>query len=252
MPYGLKNRGELPPVVQDEFENLIAHLRGFLSVSFNDDGTPIAAPSVPNIPIGGVVAWTTSTAPTGYLLCDGNQVSRATFKPLFDVIGTTYGAGDGSTTFHLPNLKGRFPLGKADAGTGSTLAGTFGSLDHTHTAGAVSGSTAAEAAHTHSISSDLSTHDHSISSSGTHTHGPGGAQNFTAGLDGSAWNFDLNSAAGGDHNHGGATGTANLAHSHGGATGAGSSHSHGAGTLAVGVSGTANAPCLVLQYIIKH
>jgi len=51
------------------------------------------------------------TAPDGYLICDGSVVSRITYKNLFDVIGTIYGAGNGSTTFSIPNFKGRVPVG---------------------------------------------------------------------------------------------------------------------------------------------
>ena len=58
-------------------------------------------------PIGTIEAYSGSSAPNGYLLCDGSAVSRTTYKDLFRVIGTTYGAGDGSTTFNLPNIKGR-------------------------------------------------------------------------------------------------------------------------------------------------
>ena len=61
----------------------------------------------------GVVAWTAaSSAPAGWLLCDGSAVSRTTFSDLFAVIGTTYGAGNGSTTFNVPNLKQRVPVGR--------------------------------------------------------------------------------------------------------------------------------------------
>ena len=52
---------------------------------------------------------------------------------MFAILGTTYGVGDGSTTFNLPNLQQRFPLGKAASGTGSTLGGTGGAIDHLHT-----------------------------------------------------------------------------------------------------------------------
>jgi len=245
--FGLKNRGSLPSTVQDEFENLFARLRGFLDVSFNEDGTLIAPADILPIPIGGIIQWPTNTAPDGYLLCDGNQISRDDFRNLFNVIGVIYGAGDGSTTFNLPDLRGRFVLGKAAAGTGSTLAGTGGALDHTH---AISGSTAAEAAHTHAISSDLSTHSHSISSSGTHTHNiniPGVI--VQSGTGQNVFNNQTTATdADGDHNHTGSTGTANLAHSHGSATGAGSSHSHGTGTL---VGASANPAFIALNYVIR-
>ena len=61
--------------------------------------------------IAGIInAYAGSTAPDGYLMCDGSAVSRTNYAALFAAIGTTYGAGDGSTTFNVPNLSGRFPL----------------------------------------------------------------------------------------------------------------------------------------------
>lgn len=67
-------------------------------------------------PTGSIIAFAGNTLPDGYLLCDGSQVSRTTYKKLFDVIGTTYGEGDGSTTFTLPNLIDRFLEGSSAAG----------------------------------------------------------------------------------------------------------------------------------------
>lgn len=66
---------------------------------------------------GMIFAFAESTIPSGYLLCDGSKVSRTTYKKLFDVIGTTYGEGDGSTTFTLPNLLDRFLEGSSAAGS---------------------------------------------------------------------------------------------------------------------------------------
>ena len=68
-------------------------------------------------PVGTVIAFAANSAPSGYLLCNGAAVSRATYKHLFNAIGTTYGAGDGSTTFNLPNLTDRFIQGSDTAGT---------------------------------------------------------------------------------------------------------------------------------------
>lgn len=65
---------------------------------------------------GMIFAFAGSTIPSGFLLCDGSEVSRTTYKKLFDVIGTTYGAGDGKTTFTLPNLIDRFLEGSSAAG----------------------------------------------------------------------------------------------------------------------------------------
>jgi len=66
-----------------------------------------------------------STAPSGYLLCDGSAVSRTTYADLFAVIGETFGPGDGSTTFNLPDFRGIFPRG---AGTNDTLGSVGGSV----------------------------------------------------------------------------------------------------------------------------
>lgn len=61
--------------------------------------------------VGSVTMYAGDTAPTGYLFCDGTAISRTTYSDLFSVIGTTYGTGDGSTTFNLPNLKGKVVVG---------------------------------------------------------------------------------------------------------------------------------------------
>ncbi len=68
-------------------------------------------------PTGCVMAFAGSTTPDGWLLCDGSDVSRTTYANLFAVIGTTYGAGDGSTTFGLPTLTNKFIMGSSTSGT---------------------------------------------------------------------------------------------------------------------------------------
>lgn len=67
---------------------------------------------------GFIVGHTGTGTPSGYLECDGSAVSRTTYADLFAVIGTTWGAGDGSSTFNLPDLRGRAAIG---VGTGPTL-----------------------------------------------------------------------------------------------------------------------------------
>src|ERR1700722_13445643 len=71
---------------------------------------------------GMIMMWSTTTAPTGWLLCDGSAVSRTTFSVLFVLIGTTYGVGDGSTTFNVPDMRGRVPVG-VGTGTGGGASG---------------------------------------------------------------------------------------------------------------------------------
>jgi len=113
-----------------------------------DAGTPLAA----IIPYGG------STAPSLWLLCFGQNVSRTTYAALFAVISTTYGVGDGSTTFGIPDLRGRVVAGQDDMGgtsadrltgltdgvDGDVLGGTGGTESHVLTVAQL-------AAHTHTI-----------------------------------------------------------------------------------------------------
>src|SRR5215471_2535769 len=85
-------------------------------------------------PTGAVWMWMTGAAPAGTILLQGQTVSRTGANAaLFALWGTTFGAGDGSTTFGLPDFRQVFPLGQAAAGTGSAALGTRGgNIDHTH------------------------------------------------------------------------------------------------------------------------
>ena len=85
---------------------------------------------------GVIYPYTGSTIPNGFLLCDGAAVSRTTYSKLFDAIGTTYGSGDGSTTFNLPNLKQRMLIGSGD---GMQTGSTGGSNTHQHEYGVMFG-----------------------------------------------------------------------------------------------------------------
>jgi len=78
-----------------------------------------------NAVTGMIAMYGSATPPTGFLNCDGSAVSRTTYADLFAVVGTSFGAGDGSTTFNLPNLQGRFPLGYAASAPTKTF--TFSS-----------------------------------------------------------------------------------------------------------------------------
>ena len=75
-------------------------------------------------PTGTIQMWPTDSAPTGYLLCNGAAVSRTTYSALFGVVGSTFGSGDGSTTFNLPNYVNRMPFG-ANAPTTASVTGTI-------------------------------------------------------------------------------------------------------------------------------
>lgn len=80
------------------------------------------------IPTGTLTAFAGVTAPAGWLVCDGSAISRSTYSDLFGVIGTSYGAGDGSTTFNLPDLRGRVVVGYAASG-GHPDVSTLGNND---------------------------------------------------------------------------------------------------------------------------
>jgi microcystin-dependent protein len=78
--------------------------------------SPVQVGAASGVPSGSITAFAGSSAPSGWLLCDGSAVSRATYAALFAAIDTTFGAGDGSTTFNLPDARGKNPVG---AGSGS-------------------------------------------------------------------------------------------------------------------------------------
>ena len=142
MPFGLKHRSVLPGVIQRELDQLIAAIREHFGVAHEEDGTLKASAVSVGLPVGLIMGFGGATVPSGWLLCDGRAISRTAYAALFLAIGTLWGAGDGSTTFNIPDGRGRSLLGKATAGTGSTLGGTFGALDHTH----------AGPSHTHGVS----------------------------------------------------------------------------------------------------
>lgn len=81
---------------------------------------------------GAILPFGNSSIPSGFLLCDGSAVSRTTYSDLFTAISTTYGSGDGSTTFNLPDLRGRVPAGKDDmGGTPANRLTSSGAVDGT-------------------------------------------------------------------------------------------------------------------------
>jgi microcystin-dependent protein len=86
-------------------------------------------------PSGGIMDFAGPIAPEGWLLCDGAAVSREDYAALFEAIGTTWGAGDGSTTFNVPDLRGRAAIGSGDGPSTSarTVGQTGGAETHTLT-----------------------------------------------------------------------------------------------------------------------
>ena len=131
-------------------------------VVVNDGGTMKSVPASDFkeyiMPTGALMPYAGTSAPTGFLLCYGQAISRSTYADLFSAISTTYGTGDGSSTFNLPDLRGRVVAGQDDMGgssadrltdqtgglNGDTLGDTGGSETHTL-------STAQMPAHTHTV-----------------------------------------------------------------------------------------------------
>lgn len=138
--------------------------------------TPAAVQKFAFVPAGAIMAFGADSAPTGWLLCYGQNVSRTTYARLFAVIGTAWGAGDGSTTFTLPDLRGRVIAGQDDMGgvsanrltglsggiNGDTFASYGGAESHTLT-------TAELATHAHSV--DMGAAETTSTNSVGHTHG---------------------------------------------------------------------------------
>jgi microcystin-dependent protein len=108
---------------------------------------------VRGVPAGVVIDFSGSTIPEGYLLCDGSEVSRTTYARLFTLIGTTYGAGDGSTTFRLPDCRGRISIGVGQGSglTNRVLAAIGGAETHILTEAQLPSHTHTQNSHSHGI-----------------------------------------------------------------------------------------------------
>ena len=118
-----------------------------------DDETSIAT-ATDAVPAGVLVPFAGITAPDGWLLCDGSAISRTTYADLYAVISTMYGAGNGSSTFNLPDLRGRMALGLDNMGGASADVVTAGVAD-------TLGSTAGVEAHTLTVD-EMPNHSHRL------------------------------------------------------------------------------------------
>jgi microcystin-dependent protein len=133
---------------------LLAQLSGLVTDYVGGDNVChglVAALASLLVPTGAVFSFSGASAPNGFLLCDGAAVSRTTYAALYAVIGTTYGTGDGSTTFNLPDARGRTAIG-AGQGAGLTnrvLAAKGGEETHQLTIAELASHTHVQDAHTH-------------------------------------------------------------------------------------------------------
>lgn len=208
-----------------------------------------AVPANNALPVGAMIDYAAATAPAGWLVCDGAAVSRTAYAALFAAIGTTWGTGDGSTTFNLPDSRGRTFIG---AGQGPGLTDrTVGQTVGTETHQLALSETPA---HAHTVNS----HNHSgssVGSGGGHSHG------FTTGSDGAHTHGvpDTKTTTSTSHTHVASANPAFLAsdpdplsgdtfdatttsagsHSHSGTTDTATSHTHGV-TVAGDAPGTSS------------
>lgn len=193
-------------------------------------------------PTGSVIDFAGTSAPAGWLLSFGQAVSRTTYAALFAVVGTTYGIGDGSTTFNLPDLRGRVVAGKDDMGgssanritvpfNGDTLGASGGAETHiltaadtpthTHTQQGSFVSGGESANHTHTQTGTFNTdtepaHSHAATVASFILGGNIGGGNSIGG--GTSGQSSTTTAAAGSHNHSvtisGQTGTISAGHTH--------------------------------------
>jgi microcystin-dependent protein len=127
-------------------------MANYEATKYNFSGADLTG--IEGIPTATIVPWSASSVPTGFLECNGALVSRTTYSALFAIVGTTYGAGDGSSTFALPDLQDNVPLGKS----GTKALASTGGANTVSSTGNVGGTTANATLST----SQLASHSHTI------------------------------------------------------------------------------------------
>ena len=187
-------------------------MANYEATKYNFNGSDLTG--IEGIPTATIVPWSSSSVPTGFLECDGAAVSRSTYSALFAVIASTYGGGDGSSTFNVPNLSDKAAVGKSP---GKALASTGGANTVSST-GNVGGSTANATL----SEAQLASHSHS---------GGGNSSNALP-------NFGSTNPR--------ATIPANT-----GSAGSGTGHSHNMSATFTGDSTSVLQPYIALIYIIK-
>ena len=190
-------------------------MSNYEATKYDFDGANLTG--IEGIPTATIVPWSSASVPSGFLECNGAAVSRSTYSALFAIISTTYGAGDGATTFNLPDLQDNVAIGKS--GT-KALASTGGANTVTST-GNVGGSTANATLTT----DQLASHSHPVAFNST-------PSNFRiASTPTGPARFNQNSSSGN--------------------AGSGTGHSHNMSATFTGDATSVVQPYLTVIYIIK-
>lgn len=192
-------------------------MANYEATKFNFNGSNLTG--IEGIPTATIVPWSDASLPSGFLECNGAAVSRSTYSALFAIVGTTYGAGDGSSTFLLPDLQNKLPVSKSN----NKALGSTGGAETVQATGNIGGSTG-----THAITTpELAAH--------THTGAGGSGKNIGGGPGGYGNPQSVSNAGGG------ATGS----------VGSGTAHSHNMSATFTGGTTSVLQPFIALIYIIK-
>lgn len=178
-------------------------------ISVKATGSDLHVNGLNVVPAGSIICYSGENVPQGWLFCNGQAISRTSYHKLFNTIGTIYGTGNGTTTFNLPNLQNRFPMGKGTSSLGVTGGSDTVTLtsdkipSHSHTA-----SLSSSGEHSHTATTDTNgSHTHSYDDAYFAENRGGGPNNLfgtSANTDSdNSFYYRANSGTGasGDHSH---------------------------------------------------
>jgi len=194
-------------------------MSNYEATRYDFDGANLTG--IEGIPTATIVPWSSSSVPTGFLECNGAAVSRSTYSALFAIVGTTYGAGDGASTFNLPDLQDNVAMGKS----GTKALASTGGANTVAATGNVGGSTANATL----TEAQLASHAHNITMAGPFQNQPNAMSFRQAPSQG-----PFNPSSLGTNNAGSGTG-----------------HSHNMSATFSGTASSVVQPYLTIIYIIK-
>mgnify|MGYP001173140196 CR=1 FL=1 len=194
-------------------------MANYEATRYNFDGGDLTG--IQGVNTGLIVPWSDSSVPSGFLECNGAAVSRSTYSALFAVVGTTYGSGNGSTTFDLPDLQDNVAMGRSPT---KALASTGG---------------ANTVASTGNVAVTGANHTLTTPELPTHNHFPGGALDLASSYVQAVLNAGQPGAI------------VQATSTQFGSTGGDGAHSHAAGGTYTGVANSVLQPYLTIKYIIK-